>query len=161
MVTLVSELWHRGILFDSVTQNTVSLIWHEKCWISLLNPQRCFPHIINLACKAVLGEITATSFDNVDADLIARIQALVCAVSLSNYSEGSAEAYHLIFRYGRPHSDNSILQKLSRLCIKETCNFFMMLTHGGHPPYWWLSEHWNLNRFVLLLHQCLLINENI
>ncbi|KAH6871731.1 hypothetical protein BKA70DRAFT_1130625, partial [Coprinopsis sp. MPI-PUGE-AT-0042] len=54
---------------------------------------RCFPHIVNLACKAVLAEITNTDYANIDEatflnavdhDPIATLRALIRAIRSSS-----------------------------------------------------------------------------
>ena len=94
---------------------------------------RCFPHIVNLACHAVLEAVTklkyaaenaedyvpndedpvpATFEEALKCDPVATTRSLIQGVSLYIIPESAVLSSH---RFGCHHSDANILQTFSRL----------------------------------------------
>lgn len=125
MRSLQAILWKQKIKFDEV-ENRVRYVFYMVAVIFLVDLFRCFPHIVNLACKATLGAITdlkyvegeeqseniiITDLKNVDdeeqleydprtpgRDCIATVHSLVKAVI---YPTPSLHLYLLIIKYYR------------------------------------------------------------
>jgi len=126
----------------------------------------CFPHIINLACQAIVKSITKIQYisdegdsefipmvstarnfrEAVTHDPVAHIRALirvVClklgAITSSSLMNGSVE--HL------PCAGNSFIPVFWRTRT-PIISFFVMLKLGGHQHFSWLSERYCFARCV-------------
>jgi len=63
MVTLAAELWACRIPFDAV-KHRIRWVYHLlKYGLVFINHKSCFPHIVNLVCKAVLASITLQNIE--------------------------------------------------------------------------------------------------
>ena len=95
MSKLEEELQKRGIAFDKVQRRIRYISRFSLRFAKWTCYFRCFPHIVNLACKAILSAITnldyaqdppeggtpPSSLENVDGDPIAKLRSLIQAVS--------------------------------------------------------------------------------
>jgi len=93
MLKLEEKLKKRNIPFDHI-ERRIRYVQSLSYLLLLIVIFRCFPHIVNLACKAVLSAITnldyandvegeeeqPSSFDAVDGDPIATLRSLIRAV---------------------------------------------------------------------------------
>lgn len=92
MVKLAAELRRPRIPFDSASRRIrfSFFFYFQSRYINQIIT-RCFPHVVNLACKAVLSAITKTDFtmtgnedgnlfEDLDKDPVATLRKLVNAV---------------------------------------------------------------------------------
>jgi len=104
-MTLLCPSWRRSFInagFHLITSKTeLGAISSNHCSSKriLIAQCRCFPHVVNLACKAILAALTDLNYarepitteeqvsflDAMDKDLIATIRTLICVVRLSIY----------------------------------------------------------------------------
>ena len=102
-------LKERNIYFDAALRHIRSVhIIISLCMFIILC--RCFPHIVNLACKAVLSAITNMDFavketeddefEGTSSDPIATLRSLIRAVRLFNTYDTLMMTYILSNRYG-------------------------------------------------------------
>src|SRR5258706_3347466 len=104
----------------------------------------CFPHIVNLACKAALAAITNLSYaaDTVEGyedyepthythrDCIATIRSLVNTVGVFDFLHVIV-IYNNVGRFATVISRNSVFQNMFKSILSKITNFFMMLQQGG------------------------------
>ena len=103
---------------------------------------RCFPHIVNLACKAVLAALSHTDYvedENAEAgtthsDPIGTLRALVRAVSNILTLLEVAVSSQIMLRFVLPLFDASILPRLLRISVWSfsSCE---TLIHAGLQHY--------------------------
>jgi len=152
MVTLAAELQACRIPFDAV-KHRIRWVYHLlKYGLVFINHKSCFPHIVNLVCKAVLASITEHRDVFSNSNPVANIRALVTAVCLCTIWK-LWNIFDTFFRFGHRHYGASTSMRLSRPCTRRSSSFFVMLIHVGHQPCWWLNVHLNLKQFVFNLFQ--------
>lgn len=124
---------------------------------------RCFPHVINLACKAVLAAVTKTDLaeetaedhipnptgraspprhfqDALKRDPIASLRSLIRNVRICHCN------FHLLiysqvqFRFEGPHFAEHTSRKLLKLSMRKTLSFCVMSIPDGYLPFLWLRE---------------------
>ena len=134
------------------------------CLITVMSS--CFPHIVNLCYKALLGTITDLKFAEETAadyepsgdvpqtfeemlkkDLIATTCSLIRGVwKLLLLSI----TWVLIIQHRSKHHPfaATTLLKFPKLSKRKTCSCCRMWTPDGHQHFWWLTRHFFYARFV-------------
>jgi len=86
MAKLEEELCRRNISFDSVYRRIqcvfFKLFFFEGSMKLNQTIDRCFPHIVNLACKAILTAIARACEASGSEDPVGAVCTLVCTVSI-------------------------------------------------------------------------------
>ena len=147
LVILSLMLWN-----DELGALTIIIWWWLRSYVSW----RCFPHVVNLACKAVLSAITrieyaaenagdyappaigprSTTFtEAIACDPIATLQSLVRGVRMKILWLSNAD---LVYRFTRRLFDDNTFQMSSILFTWRIFSFSVMLTLDGHQ----LSSCW-------------------
>ena len=130
---------------------------------------RCFLHIVNLACHAILKAVTklkyaaknaedyvpkdedpvpATFKEVLKCDPVATTCSLIQGVSLYITPESAVLSLH---RFSHHHSNANIFQTFSRLWEGKIFSYFEMLTHSGHQHWsWWTG----LLSYALYVYPC-------
>jgi len=147
LVILSLMLWN-----DELGALTIIIWWWLRSYVSW----RCFPHVVNLACKAVLSAITrieyaaenagdyvpivigprSTTFaEAITRDPIATLRSLVRGVHMKRLWLSNAD---LVYRFVRRLFDDNTFQMSSILFTWRIFSFSVMLTPDGRQ----LSSCW-------------------
>ena len=127
----------------------------------------CFPHVVNLCCKAVLGAITNLKFaaenandyersgdvpqnfdETLKQDPIATTRSLIRGVQTHLSPLSEYEYWPSIHRSDCHLFIINILQIYLKLLSRETYNCCEMWTHDGLQPSWWSNGHFFCTRFL-------------
>ena len=153
-----ANFWRLAILSlmlwnDELGALTIIILWWLRSYVSW----RCFPHVVNLACKAVLSAITRIEYaaenagdyvpivigprsmtfaEAITRDPIATLRSLVRGVHMKRLWLSNAD---LIYRFVRRLFDDNTFQMSSILFTWRIFSFSVMLTPDGHQLFSWWS----------------------
>ena len=147
----------RDIEFDVVEWRIRCISSHNLMIAWSYTPWRCFPHIVNLACKAVLSAIThikyaaenaddyvppmtrsATFTEAIAWDPIAILRSLIRGVCLKMHWLNNTD---LIYRFEHHLFDDNTFLMSSLHFAWRICSFSMMLIRDGHQLSSWWKGH--------------------